>query len=49
MKDERKMAQEALINLIIERFDDLEHESGQDFTHAKRVILTLAKKLDLYK
>ena len=47
-KDTAKITNEAIIHLIIERFDDLENETGQDFTYPKRIILRLAKKIGLF-
>ena len=45
MKNEtRKSGMEAIIIALIERFDDLEEETGKDFTHSKRIILRFAKK-----
>ena len=44
-----KLAKEAMVNLIIERFDDLEEETGTDFTHAKRIVLRLAKNCGLFE
>ena len=48
MLETKKLIQGALINAIIKKFDDVEEESGKDFHHAKKIILKLAKKLELF-
>ena len=43
MEDKEKKASQAVVNALIERFEDIEEETGADFTYAKRVILRWAK------
>jgi len=40
----RRCGMETIILALIERFDDLEEETGKDFTYSKRIILRFAKK-----
>lgn len=49
MNEKKKKEIVPVFMLILERFDDLEEETGVDFTHAKRVILRLAKKYNLFE
>jgi len=35
----KQIKPQTIINALIERFDDLENETGKDFTYAKRIIL----------
>lgn len=48
MEDKEKKASQAVVNALIERFEDIEEETGADFTYAKRVILRWAKKYDIF-
>ena len=41
---EKETSGEAVILGLIESFDDIEHDSGVDFTHAKRIIHRFARK-----
>jgi len=49
MRKETKKAMEITVNSLIERFDDVEEETGANFTHAKRIILRWAKKHELFE
>lgn len=46
-KGEKKIRNDlvlVVVNALVERFDDIEEETGADFTHAKRIILRWNKK-----
>ena len=47
-KEEQKMSQ-TIINVLIERFDKLEEETGADFDCAKKIILDWAKENNIFK
>ena len=44
MKENKKYTILTIVNALIERFDELEEETGTDFTFAKRIILRWCKK-----
>ena len=44
MTQEKQEAMTTIILALIERFEDLEEETGQDFTYARRIILRFGKK-----
>lgn len=48
MEEETKTAMQTAVNALIERFEDLETETGADFLHTKRIILNWAKKYKLF-
>jgi len=47
-KETRKEIMGTVIVALIERFDDLEEETGADFTYSKRIILRFARKHNLF-
>jgi hypothetical protein len=47
-KKESKIAMGIIINAIIERFDDLEKETGANFHFAKGIVLGIASKYKIF-
>lgn len=48
-KKDKKIKEKAVILALIERFDDLEDETGKDFTHTRRIILRWARKHNIFE
>mgnify|MGYP007108818229 CR=1 FL=1 len=48
MEKEDKIGMRISVNALIERFDDLEKETGRDFSVTKRVILRWAERHKLF-
>lgn len=46
--ENKKVSKQIVINSLIERFEDLEEETGANFIHAKRIILRWAKKHKIF-
>jgi Holliday junction resolvasome RuvABC DNA-binding subunit len=49
MKEEQKKVMQTVVNALIEQFDYFEEITGVDYKHAKRIILSLAKKHKIFE
>ena len=47
-EDKKNIKSQTIINALIERFDDLEEETGKDFAFTKRIILRWARKYKIF-